>query len=767
MAEEPTFESVVVDRGLVTPAQLEECQAIRRKVAEAGLETSIDEVLVKKGHLTRQQVSAVQATLGKGPRAVIEGYTIQEKIAQGGMGAVYRARQSSMDRMVAIKILLPKFAKEKGAVDRFLREAKAIAKLSHPNIVAGIDAGFTNGLYYYVMEFIDGESMDKIVRRDGALHWSQALPVIRQVAAALDHAHAQGLVHRDIKPGNILVTKDGVAKLADLGLVRMASGDDIYVTQTGVIMGTPAYISPEQARSDRAMDTRSDIYSLGITLFEFLDGRPPYESDNALVVVTKHTTADVPVDRLLARGVPPEVCLIVRTMCARDKRQRYQSPAQLLADLDAALAGRPLVNAQPPPRTDAAAPALYRPPPERRWVGKLLGVASGLLVLAIAVTIAYVALKTTHELPSLPGPVRPPPGPTDLERRADEAWDAARLFESTQPARMEEVLERYRKALDAAAGTKHETRARDKTVEWTQRLADAMKKADAEADRTIADAELGGRWRDALEAATKAAGRFSSEEWNKAYALRAQQVLGRARAAVDAKISQADALAQSRSYDAALARLVPPGIPELDTLVERKRAEIVARRDTPPPPPPDDRALDASRLGDAVPRIMDLARRREFDAATKAADALVDELRTLDGKAEAQRYRTWLATTSKFVRGVGESLSRLRVGEKITVDLRGAGRVEGTVVSSSATSVTLRLSEERQILLTELSADSLVALYERPIDGRSAPADRRAPALLSILVADAEAAARYMDLVTRAGYEVPGEVMAEFRKLRK
>ncbi len=270
----------------------------------------------------------------------IPGYEIIGKIAEGGMGAVYKAKQTSMDRLVALKVLLSKYAAEADGRERFLREARAVAKLSHPNIVAGIDAGEANGVYFFVMEFLDGESVDKTLRRRTRLPSAEAAGIIRQIALGLDHAHQNGMVHRDIKPANIMLLPDGTAKLADLGLVRLASAGDVTLTQSGTIVGSPGYVSPEQAMGEREIDIRSDIYSLGLTFFEFLSGERAYSGDNPMTVISARFSKDVPIEKLAEADAPKDMVAVVATMTRRDPKSRYQTPQALLQDLNAVLAGK-------------------------------------------------------------------------------------------------------------------------------------------------------------------------------------------------------------------------------------------------------------------------------------------------------------------------------------------------------------------------------------------------------------------------------------------
>lgn len=340
-----TFEAIAVELGLMTPAQVEDCRLIHRTLIDLGLTSTIAEVCVKKGVLDAGQVAAVEAALGRRSELVFPGYQILGKIAEGGMGVVYRARQLSMDRLVAIKVLLPKFAHDEAGRERFIREAHAVARLSHPHVVAGIDAGEVGGVFYFVMEYLDGEPMDQVLRQRGPLPWREAVAIVRQVALALEHADGHGLVHRDIKPGNIMLLADGVVKLADLGLARATTSDDSALTQAGMIVGSPAYLSPEQARGESALDIRSDIFSLGLCLFEFLSGQRVYAGSNPMSVLTELLTHDVKISRLDGMALPAGLRAVLARMTQRDLAQRYVSPRLLCEDLDAVLDERPPTHA--------------------------------------------------------------------------------------------------------------------------------------------------------------------------------------------------------------------------------------------------------------------------------------------------------------------------------------------------------------------------------------------------------------------------------------
>jgi len=274
--------------------------------------------------------------------AQIAGYRIQAVIGRGSMGTVYRALQVSLDRVVALKVLHPSLAGNPRYARRFEREALASARLTHPHVVAALDVGQDKGLRYLAMEFVPGRNVAQILT-GGPVEERRAIGIASQVARALEHAHRNEIVHRDIKPANILVTDSGTAKLGDLGLAKHLQADPSQ-TDEGAAMGTPFYVSPEQARGDRRVDIRSDIYSLGATLYHMVTGRVPFPGPNPAVVMTKHLNEPLePPDEVNPR-VTRATGQIVEKMMAKDRDQRYQSPAELLVDLQAWLEGRIVVQ---------------------------------------------------------------------------------------------------------------------------------------------------------------------------------------------------------------------------------------------------------------------------------------------------------------------------------------------------------------------------------------------------------------------------------------
>lgn len=282
------------------------------------------------------------------PSPTIDGYEIIRKLGEGGMGCVWLARQTSLDRLVAIKVLPSVFSGNEKLVERFRREALATAKLNHPNIVSAIDVGVQKregetDLYYFVIEYVDGESLGEIIDRAGKIEPMRAVRIASDVAVGLDHAWTEAeIVHRDIKPANILVTRAGEVKVADLGLAR-SSYESASLTTAGLAIGTPHYASPEQALGKAAIDVRSDIYGLGATLFHMLTGQPPFEGESAAAVMARHVNEDAPLCSDLNPLIRPALAAIVAKMMKRDPAERYQSPGELRADLERFLSGdRPL-----------------------------------------------------------------------------------------------------------------------------------------------------------------------------------------------------------------------------------------------------------------------------------------------------------------------------------------------------------------------------------------------------------------------------------------
>ena len=265
-------------------------------------------------------------------------YRLIELLGQGGMATIYRARDSQLERDVAVKVLRTEYGRDPDFSSRFRQEAQAAAALNHPNVVAVYDYGQDEAGPYIVMELVDGEDLASVIRRTGALPPRQAARISAEIARALAAAHARGFVHRDVKPGNVLVARDGRVKVADFGIARAVA--EAQMTLPGTTLGSVHYFSPEQARGEQAT-TSSDIYALGIVLFELLTGRRPWEGDSAASIAMARLSGPVPSPAGVRSGVPPALDAIVQRALARDPSGRFPTAAAMADALDAFLADRP------------------------------------------------------------------------------------------------------------------------------------------------------------------------------------------------------------------------------------------------------------------------------------------------------------------------------------------------------------------------------------------------------------------------------------------
>lgn len=314
---------------------------------------------------------------------LVPGYRIERKLGSGGMGTVYLARQKALDRLVAIKVLSKELATDTGYVQRFLAEARSAARLSQENIVAAVDAGESKGSYYFVMEYVEGETLEEAIRREGALPERRALEIARQVAAGLAHAAKQGLIHRDIKPSNVILTPAGSAKICDFGLAREMHSD-VRMTQAGMVHSSPAYASPEQCKGHSRLDARADMYSLGVTLFEMLTGQLPFKSGAPSALFVAHVTETPPSPRTVKPSVSQAASALVLRLLKKDPGQRFGDYPELLAEIDAVrTGGRPTAQKRPSPVPSAA---------PRRATGVPVPWAIAGVVLLLVGAVAYFAL---------------------------------------------------------------------------------------------------------------------------------------------------------------------------------------------------------------------------------------------------------------------------------------------------------------------------------------------------------------------------------------
>jgi serine/threonine-protein kinase len=325
---------------------------------------------------------------------IAERYELEELVGTGGMSSVYRAHDRLLERDVALKVLHPQFTADTDYVERFRREARSVARLSHPSIVTVIDRGEQDGRQFIVFEYVRGENLKTLLQRVGPLPEEEAVRLALQIARALGFAHDNGLVHRDVKPQNVLLNGDGQAKVTDFGIAR--SLDVGGLTQTGTVMGTSDYIAPEQARGSQ-VDAQSDIYSLGTVLYELLTGEVPFPGDNFVAVALRHINEPPPSVRERRPNVSPRLDALIRRAMAKEPRDRFSSMDELCAELSACLS----------PETGASGAQTMvvprRPTADRPSVGPLILLLGGLAVLAAILAAVFTLTDPGGEISNLVG----------------------------------------------------------------------------------------------------------------------------------------------------------------------------------------------------------------------------------------------------------------------------------------------------------------------------------------------------------------------------
>ena len=340
---------LAIDHNLLTLKEFHDCLAEQENLVKEGKRISLSEVMLRCGFLTRSQLQRLGADMEDSiarKAQQIPGFQILGKLGAGAMATVFKARQLSLDRIVAIKVLPKKLGENPEFVERFYREGRAAARLNHSNIVQAIDVGEAGGYHYFVMEYIDGKTVFEDLASGKIYTEPEALEIVIQIARALEHAAERGFVHRDVKPKNIMLTHQNVAKLADMGLARETGDLKAAMAEAGRAYGTPYYISPEQIRGEVKIDFRADVYSLGATFYHMVTGKLPFEGSTPAAVMHKHLKEPlIPPDHIvptLSTGVGE----VIETMMAKRRRDRYATIRDLITDLEAIARSEPPLHAR-------------------------------------------------------------------------------------------------------------------------------------------------------------------------------------------------------------------------------------------------------------------------------------------------------------------------------------------------------------------------------------------------------------------------------------
>ncbi len=555
--EDREFARIAIESGAVDARAVEACMTeIEDSSRDDGGPTLAD-LLVERGHVTRDRCEDLVREMSRRPLPQpIPGYELISLRGRGGMGAVYRARQLGTDRFVALKILRSPEGSSPRRVERLRREASLLARLDHPNIVKGYDAGEAGGYTYFAMEFVEGASVKECLRKKGRFDEPEAVRIAIQIASALEHADSLGVVHRDVKPGNIMIGPDGFAKLTDLGLAKSAA--EMTLTRSGATVGTPRYLSPEQARDPRRVDIRSDIYSLGATLYEMVTGEPPFHGDSIGSVVAKVLFSEpVPATRLRTDLSARFARVLDRTM-AKAPADRYQSAAELLIDLRRLQAGEPPL-----------APRL-RPRIRRRL---LLGGAGSLAVAAAALVVALRAGAPEPPLEDGAGPAGGLEAVQLAFERGRDARNPRETLEALSELRVLAAAHAGRPAGNAASARADdlERLLRDDIGAFVSTLERAARaRIDASADRDGALALVG----DAVRVAEAFRGRYgiAPDELPEAERLKAADSLAAAQSLV-ARAAGESAFEEARTL-VARAMDRSASVAERADLAARARARI-------------------------------------------------------------------------------------------------------------------------------------------------------------------------------------------------
>jgi len=764
-----------IDRGFLTVNESVECLKIQRDHENDGRQVPLGRIFVEAQYLTEAQVNTLKDSIARANALRRIGhYEILSKLGAGGMGTVYKAQDTKADRVVALKALSPGHASRRDYIQRFLREAHASGQLSHPNIVQGYDAGEADGRYYFAMEFVDGITVGDMLKDGRPIPEQQALDIAIQVAKALQHAEEHHIVHRDIKPDNVMITAQGVAKLADLGLARLATTD--AAAKDGRAFGTPYYASPEQCEGVEELDTKTDMYSFGAMLFHMLAGHVPFDDESPEGIMAMHLQEKRPYLKDLNVQLSHGVSKVVRKLMAKNKRGRYAFMSDVVKDLTLVRMGRsPRLGERSrydsgEYRYRSSTGSWRTKPPGRRR--KMVQISACLGVGAAILLGAYLLYRFLQPAP--PATKSPDEGRRTEVPGADKKAGAAKtnVAERTAEIYLADVLKQeaslselefYDKLLSVGTkcpGTDAAKQATKKAQNFLQQTIEPA--AQTKFDELKADAAKlrdGQRYQDALDKlATFPNDYHMTSVPEKLKELR-REIRDDADRDLRAIKTEAGRLTAKKpfdpkNYDEAIALYRPAlrtfGIAELrkqaDQAVRRLRQEKArlvaeARRKAAEQKRKEMEARDRQRAGQAAATIGELVRDARFQQAA-------DEVKTLQGQLEIEANQTAvapaaadLAALHSLVQSLKDKTTGVRafVGETVTLADKAGKPFEGTVLGVHPDRLVIQsggrvLPPLRWHRLSPRSLRALAELKKKksvpPAERRLAPAERLALAAL-------------------------------------
>lgn len=589
------FLEATIERGWITREQLEECRKIHETVAEVGVDQPIEEILVRKGYLTPDRARQLNRELSV---MRVGKYQVLEKLGEGGAGIVYKANQEPLERVVAIKVLSRRRVMSDKYLERFNREARVAVTLNHRNIVRGLDYGEADGYHYFVMEYVEGESLYQVLKKEGVLDERRAFEIVLQVVSALRHAAKYDLVHRDIKPENVLITPEDEVKLCDLGLAKPSLVETAQASRDGTTIGTPTYMSPEQIRGKDEADFRSDVYSLGATLYHMVTGEPPFSGESADIIVRKHLREPLTDPRERNLKLSSSAASVVTKMLAKKPEERYASLDDLADDLTSVLEGRPPTHTiQFGPRTGPPPKVHLEGEPSRRSRRDAPAASKSKALIAIVVilllaggAVAFVVMGKGKDdggggdTAAKPETPPEPTGPSQ-EQLAENDYRKAQDYLDTNPdAPFASKADRFEFVRRKYPDTRWALLAGDRIRELEQLRDDAKRATKARARKAYenrievaASLVKTGRYGEAIAELSDYPSEFADTEYPGKLTRERDRLVAEAEKKKDEVFRAVEGLIRSGSYEQAVAeleKLAGVGLPEIEEAVRKKLIDV-------------------------------------------------------------------------------------------------------------------------------------------------------------------------------------------------